>query len=530
MIKFRELGRQIILALALGVSFWVFVTVTTNPDDRATFNNVPVEARNLPDELVIVGEDGMTLSTDANLEAVSITVETDRETLSQLNQNELDAFVNLADLEAGSHVVPVQVEPNQERIQFFSTQTTPDELLIQLEQVITSTIPLTVEVQGVLPFSYERDEPEVTVGGEDIEEVRVSGPESQVNRVEQAVAIADIDQVRSTTVSTVQLTAQDANGDLVSGVTLSPEQVQVRIDVRSVVGVKRVPVLGNVAGSPALGYVVTGVQSDPALIDIVGSSTLLNRVNHISTEPINIDGATGTITREVRLDFDNVQPQASEPRTATVVVQIAALDQPFQTQVPVPVETVGGPDNLEVTVNPPVLQVALEGSTNAFLQLPIDSLVATVDVSGLAPGTYSLTPTLNLPENIQLVATLQEVTVLLSSPATPIPTSTPTSPPTNTPTSRPTSPPDTTDTPTPQEETPLPTTTPLAEDTPASGATGDDDTGTSAEPSPESVVTQQAESETTSVPTNGTLPTIVTENPAPPATPVTPADTNGRGG
>jgi YbbR domain-containing protein len=53
-------------------------------------------------------------------------------------------------------------------------------------------------------------------------------------------------------------------------------------------------------------------------------------------------------------------------------------------------------------------------------------LVATLDVSGLSPGSYQLTPQVTLPTGVDLVSISPgSVTVVLQAPATPAPSPAP---------------------------------------------------------------------------------------------------------
>ncbi len=463
----RQVGMQLILSFVLALILWIFVTVTVNPDSSTTFNDVPVDVRGLTPGLVIVNTSGVPRAADAELDTADVVVESDQDTLRDIDASVLDSFVDLAGLNAGTHTVDVTVQPDRSNVRVISVS--PSSLPVRLEEIITRTVPITVEILGDLPISYEREAPEISVAGDsEAQEVQVSGPASQVNQVELAAASVNIEQVRATYSATLDLDPLNSDGDIVPGVTLEPAQANVRIEVRSVVGLKRVPVLGNVIGSPALGYVVTNIQSNPSLITLVGSSSRLNAINHVETEPIDINGATSTITREVDLRFRTVQPQEGEPETAIVTVQIASLDQPFQTQLSVQVEVEGLNSNLRADVIPPAVLVSVEGTTNAFAQLQPATLIARVDVSDLDPGVYTLSPVIDLPDPLT-VTNVPEVTVRIFSPTTPTPTLTRTPTPAPTSTSEPTSTPGE-NAPTPQETVGNDASVPQPTATPASSA------------------------------------------------------------
>jgi YbbR domain-containing protein len=440
MTRLRDMGLQMATSFVLALVLWATVTTITNPEGTRRYENVAVGARNVPPGLVIVNEAGLPIPDTSSLEDIDVVVSTDQETLGAFQKEDIQAYVSLNTAEPGVRTAAVQFESDRTSVRY---QPTPEEISVQLEQVITRTVPITVEIIGSLPFSYERSEPETRVGDQLVRQAEVTGPSSQVERVAQAITTINIEQLRATYVSLQQLTPQDANGSEVEGVTLDPAQVRVRVEISAVVGVKRVPVLGSVEGSPAPGYVVTQISSDPPLINLVGSSSILNATNRVQTDPIDISGATGTITQTVPINFGSAQPQPGEPSEATISVQIDTLDQPIQVQIPAPVEVIGSLDGLLTSVDPPVIQVALEGTVLAFVQLNAGALSANINAAGLQPGTYTLTPQVTVPPEFRIVGPLPEVTLTLSAPATPTPQPLlPTATPEPTPPSEPSPPPE----------------------------------------------------------------------------------------
>jgi YbbR domain-containing protein len=418
MTRLRDIGLQMATSLILALVLWATVTTLTNPEGTRRFENVSVGARDVPDGLVIVNEAGLPLSDLSSLENIDVIVVTDQETLSNFQKEDIAAFVSLSDAEPGVRTATVQFENNRAAVRY---QPEPETISVQLEQTITQTVPITVELLGSLPFSYERSEPNTYVGDQLVTEAEVSGPSSQVERVARAATTINIDQLRATYVSPQSLTPQNANGEVVEGVSLDPSQVRVRIEISAVVGVKRVPVLGRITGSPAPGYVVTQITSEPPLINLVGSSNVLNTTDKVETEPIDMTNATGTLSRTVPINFGNAQPQSGEPREATITVQIEPLDQLLQVQIPVPINISNVSAGLVSSVDPPIIQVPLEGAALDFVQLNADALIATINAAGLGPGTYTLTPQVETPPNFRIGGTLPEVTLTIRAPATPTP-------------------------------------------------------------------------------------------------------------
>jgi YbbR domain-containing protein len=423
----QTFGLRLILAFTLSFAVWVFVSYTQNPDRRIRFDNVPVDVEALGPGLIVVDTNGLPRTTRPT---VSVTVEGSADMLQNVTERDLRAFQDLASVAPGQYVLDVQVEPtrtDRPRLQFAPD---PFRLPIRVEQEITSTLPLSVTVSGSVPFSFEALEPQVTSRGLAITNVQVQGPQNRVERVVGVRAAADIDRLTSTYNSPRSLEAVDRDGRAVDGVTIEPPLVNVQIPINSSVGVKRVPVVPQLAGQPASGYVVAEVSVDPQLVTLTGSSGPLDNVESISTTAVSLTGATRTFSQTVLLQ----EPQSArlsfgEPAQAVVTVRVVPLDQTFKVTLPLPVQVVGAEGGVLVSLSPAAVPFTLEGRSQALARLDTTTLVGTVSVRGLGPGVYSLTPELALPADIRLAGPPPQVTVTLRLPATATPEATATAEP-----------------------------------------------------------------------------------------------------
>jgi YbbR domain-containing protein len=296
--------------------------------------------------------------------------------------------------------------------------------------LITRTVPISINIQGNVPFSFALGEPEVRSNNQIIEQAEISGPQSRVDRVAAVLAVANVDQLSANYVSLQQLQAISAEQEPVEGVTVIPASVTVRIPITPIVGLKLVPVLPQIVGNPATGFVVTNIRSDPQLINITGSSNVLEAVKQVLTEPIDVSGLQQSTTTTVALQLPaGTAAQQGESSQATVTVEIAPIALPVQVQLPVAVQVVGAPTVLTVGVDPSILKVTLSGTPEALARIEADTLTAVVDATGLSAGIHLRTPQLTLPSGVSLVTDIPAVTLFLRLPPTPTPQPTPTSQP-----------------------------------------------------------------------------------------------------
>ncbi|NJP05548.1 MAG: hypothetical protein HC837_07980 [Chloroflexaceae bacterium] len=420
MLNVRGSALRLLLSFVLSLMVWMFVSLSQ--DRNATYNSIPVEVEQLEPDVVIIDEEGLPKNSQTFLDPINMVLRTDEATLADIDNRDLYAYVNLFGLRKGTHLVDIQPGAHryEPRISFVSLE--PEKIEVRLDNIITQTVPITINLQGDLPFGFERDEPVVRVNGEPVDQVQVSGPANQVETVVVALAAANIDQRQSSYSGALQLEPFDTNGQSVEGVTVLPSSVNVHIPIRSEVGLRRVPVLGNVTGIPASGFIISNVISLPSLINLSGSSRRLDQIDHIETEEIDITGMSETFTREVRLMFPSgTSSQNDDDLTALVNIAIVPQQVQFQANLLYTVQITGTPPGLEVTYTPMVVTVSLEGSSFALQQMSQSNLTAFVDIEGLLPGNYTLTPTLQLPPGITTVGDLPQIDVAIRLPATATP-------------------------------------------------------------------------------------------------------------
>ncbi len=445
---------RIMLALSLSFAIWAFVSFSQNPEETVTFPDMMITTDSLDAGLVIVDSNGLP---NQALPTVNVTLRTDRQQLTALRPTDIRVVTDLKGLGPGEHIVPVSVQGTRSNVSFQPVPSglEPAAVTIRLEQLSTQQIPVKVEVQGNLPFSFERGEPTVSRAGVSLTTVQVLGPQSRVARVTVVQATANIEQLRATYLTALSLEAIDAGGQTIEGVRLDPTTVTVQIPINPVVGLKLVPVTPIIVGLPAAGYEVRSVVVEPPLIALAGSSGPLDTIEVLTTTALDLNDARATLSRVVTVNFPaGTSPRTGEPNAVRVTVRIAPLALPFQLQLPAQITVTGMGAGLTVVANTPFVNLTVTGSTEMLAGLAQTPLPATVDVSGLGAGSYTLPVKATLPKGFRLVGDPPTVQVTLA-----LPVATSTLPP-------PTESAQSTATVTSSGETPTPSASPAATPTP----------------------------------------------------------------
>ena len=249
----------------------------------------------------------------------------------------------------------------------------------------------------------------------------VSGPASEVNLVSDVVASVGIgNQTRDFTDSFTPV-AVDSSGNPLPDVKVNPASIP--IDVQITARGKSLAVITTLNGEPAAGYEVIDRTINPSTVIVDGPAEILATLISVSTEPIEVSGATSTLQKRVLLVGlpDGVKVIDPADGAVDVVVQIAerGVRQPLPSQS---VNVVNVGPGLNAEVSPRTVSVTVVASDAKIAKLTASDVIVQVNVSGLGPGVYSLSPIVALPSSISWVSTdppSVTVTIKESAAATP---------------------------------------------------------------------------------------------------------------
>jgi YbbR domain-containing protein len=391
-------------SLVLAVLLWGWVTNAEDPEVTRTFADVPIQVDELPGALEVVG----------TIPDVTVRVTGPRSEVIGVTADEVEARLDLDGIEGpGDYTVEIEVRRPGGA---WSVSSTPSRLPIRVEESITELFVIEPTLSGTVDSTRQ-----VTVSVDETSEITVVGPRSSVDRVARVIAPVSIgNETRNFSVQ-VAAEAIDAEGRPIPEVSLTPEfvSVNVAIDARG----KRVAVLAQIEGSPASGYEVVDRTIVPDTILVDGPEEIVEQMISVSTEPIDIAGATETITGRVQITELPEGVQVIEPAGGgvDVVIQIRQMGvrQPLPAQR---IIVVGLDAGLTASVSPDAVEVTVVAPEEFISRLTTSVLTVQINVQGLGPGTYELSPVVALPPNVTWVdSNPATVTVTIAeAPATPL--------------------------------------------------------------------------------------------------------------
>jgi YbbR domain-containing protein len=402
---------SIILSLLLAVAVWVAATLQNDPFDVRKVAAVPVTPLNQPENTVFFEGDPAWVSVDARAQ---------QSVLDLLKASDFEAVMDLSIVEPGVLTsVPISVTSTVDavRIEFYE----PQEQNVLLEALGSISMPVDIEIVGQVATGYYASTRTTVTPSE----VAVYGPVPYLEGVVSVNGIVNIEGANQDIVERVSIAPRNADGQLVTGVEWSPEQVEVRISVLRRVGYKpEVRVVPDVRGEPAPGYRRGSVAVAPSTITLAGPPRVLNELpGFVRTEPITITGMTAVLTERVPLSMpDNIVAVGVNYVTVTISI-LPVLSSRAMTST---IEIQGLRQEWTATVSPQVVDVILVGPDTLLSELKPDDIQVFVNLFGLGLGVHRVEPVVLYPEDVELESVIPDVIeVVIRVEATPVPLTSP---------------------------------------------------------------------------------------------------------
>jgi len=385
-------GRSAVLALLLAVVVWVVAVYEQDPPQAKEFEGVSVKYTNIQQNLELVG---------TPVQWVSVTARAPKSHWSSqaASAATLEATVDLSGLGEGTHSVDIKVRSLDRAATVVSC--TPRRVVVRLEQRLSRQVPVRVQVADpeTTPLGYATSEPKATP-----EKVTVSGPRTAVEQVNEVVAKVFLRGSKTAIETPVALMALNADGQAVNGVEISPAMATVQVGVSALAEFRDVTVRADVPGTPAAGYWISSVTVEPATVTVQGRPEIIRQMaSVVSTAPVDVTGVKESFARRVSLKLpEGVTVYSADTSGHTVLVHVEVSPVIGGKTVQPKVQWLGLRTGNVVNISPDTVDVILSGPVPELQTLQIEDVRVVVNLFGLGPGRYQLTPTVQLPDGSNL--------------------------------------------------------------------------------------------------------------------------------
>lgn len=375
--------RSLLWAFILGLAVWVAAVTAADPDEvRAYPNTISVE---------IVGQDPGLVITSEVPHDVRLTLRAPQSIWNQLatRPDSAKAILDLSGVGPGTHRLDLQIQVEARPVRVVTLD--PASVLVTLEPMVSRTLPLQSTLSGQPAIGYQAGDLAL-----DPQQVVLTGPESVVGRVTRVRVQVNINGIRESIDQDFQIDALDQNSTPVSGLSIQPLVAHVSLPVLRQGGFRDMAVKVIVRGQVAPGYRVESISVFPPVVTVYSANPDLvsGLPGVVETQPLDLNGVSSNTSVRVSLSL---------PQGISVVGQQTVLIQagisPIQSSITLTgqkVEVSGLQRDLDAQVSPATVDVILSGPIPILDTLRRQDVHVTVDVTSLAPGSYQLTPSVQV--------------------------------------------------------------------------------------------------------------------------------------
>jgi YbbR domain-containing protein len=386
LVRFNENLPSLISAILLAVVVWVLAVTSTDPVQKHNFGRpVPIEIFGLDSDLVITSEipEQITLS----LSAPVSTWETDLNSTIAVR-----AIADLSGLGSGIHTVPInlQIDAQPVKVESYS----PDVVEFEIEEIFSEAFPIDLVQPSSPAIGYEAGTPTLSQ-----KMATIKGPASLVDQAVGIQALLDISQARENIDKDLELKAIDENGLTISGVTIFPTDVNVKMDITQRGGYRTVSVKVVTTGQVKSGYDLAAISYNPLVITVFSTDPdVVNDLpGFIETQPLNLNDASEDMVVSLPLNLPGGMTVVGES-----TIKVSASISPIRgslTMTNLPIETIGLDPDLSAKLSPQSVDIILSGPLPTLDELIPGNIRIIIDLTGFEEGKYQLEPS---PEiNIQ---------------------------------------------------------------------------------------------------------------------------------
>ncbi|MDK2902593.1 MAG: hypothetical protein PWQ93_512 [Clostridiales bacterium] len=390
---------QKIISIVFAIILWSYVAGDQNPNIARTIRNIPVEIQN---EAVLKGKHLIRMNTD--IREVSVKIEGRRSDVAAFKPYDIKAVADIGSINtSGKHQIPVKIINVPSNIDIIDIS--PPYIEVELEDIVNNQLPVELKLEGQPAENHRVLETELVP-----DEIIVTGPRSLVSKVRTAIVRMDVSGAKYDITRSLPIMLYDERErQITDDLDLSTDFVRVYQKIRAV---KTVPVKVNTSGKLPDGLEMVSIVAQPANVTVAGSDDDISKVTAIETEPVDLSKVQATSTVKAQLiSLEGIDVIEGEP----VMVDITVKEQDVQEEVAVTdlvIENLA--ENLEVGDKPRSITLSVEGPYSIIKNLKPTDIKVVVNAQGMSRGRHDITPTIVLPEGVELIKVEpQPVSVLL---------------------------------------------------------------------------------------------------------------------
>ncbi len=287
-----------IIALFFAILLWSYVISSTDPTRLRNVKNIAVQALGYEE----LEKSGLVVRGNFNdvFGTATVGVEAPVSEMGQLTNQTVTVTADLTNIKAKGiydiHLTATTPTGEVARIE-------PSTIQVEVDELTTNTVPVSVEYKGELNASLYHEEPELSQ-----KTIQISGARTDVERVSKGVCVIDLSKVTESIEQSYSLELRDEDGNAVDSSAFIGElpSITVKMEVKAQ---KTVPIDVSAsacfedASDIAEGKLIQAVYCTPSTVTLVGDKSVLDAVSKVTIKKIRLNGIQQTTSFDVELSL-----------------------------------------------------------------------------------------------------------------------------------------------------------------------------------------------------------------------------------
>lgn len=296
-----------IIAILFAAGLWM-ISININDPYQTKDYSVVVQLQNMN----IMTAAGKHVEVINDSDRISVKVRGNRSVMDNFSADNISAVADLNELDE-KNTIPIKVTTKIAGNKIESVRSDSDYLTVKVEDICKIQKNIEVVTKNTPAKGY-------ILGKTSTEQnaLRVSGPESVVNKVAKAVVNFDLEGAKDDVSMILPIELYDEDGRKISDDRLKTSIKEVQC-IATILETKEVPLRFSVKGTPAKGFGFTGeIGSEPSRVLIAAKSTIVKNIDALEIlQPIDITNAKENVINT--LDLKKFLPE-------NVVIAAASFD------------------------------------------------------------------------------------------------------------------------------------------------------------------------------------------------------------
>lgn len=394
-----------LLSLLLAILLWNYVISTNTSITRA---KVISGLTGYVTGQTTLNANRLALLTDPSdqLSNISVTVDVPQAYFPRVNTENVTVSLDLSSVRtAGTQEVRIRATSTFGRV----TEIKPETAKLTFEALDSRSVPINTQTMGEQEnfwYNVSRVNPNF---------LTISGAASMVRGISSATVLVDVAPHSAPFTQALPYVLLDTSGSEVSQnmLNLPSSSVAVSVDVYPTRELPLATGMNNVVkGKPADGYVVQSVTIQPDVVTAAADEALLDSLTELKIVPVSVEGRSQSFNTQADIaQLTGIRNLSNRQVYVDVVISEASVVGRIKD---VNVTVTGKAAGLRVECSP--LSVIVTGPRSDIEQLQKEGVYAYIDITGLGPATYEITPVFDQSRypNVEFRPDQEKITVVLT--------------------------------------------------------------------------------------------------------------------